>query len=128
MPVLVPARSTCGEDGWSASAQTWLPLYMPVPVDIRSSVSPSPCCSTPRARWSPRIDVTSRTPFFALRGSSGGVRQSPSRQSIVKADMLRQVIECGRLDSRREEAVLGLQAVPTLRLDLLLTPCYFRDR
>jgi hypothetical protein len=27
--------------------------------------------------------------------------------------MLRQVIECGRLDSRREEAVLGLQAVPT---------------
>ena len=77
----------------AASAQTWLPLYMPVPVDIRRSVSPrslllhteSPLVATYRCDISHSL----------LRAPRLIRRSTPNpyvRQSIVNANMSRQPI------------------------------------
>ena len=39
-PVSAPTSNSPGRDGWLDSDHTWLPLYNPVPVDMRASVSP----------------------------------------------------------------------------------------
>src|SRR3954467_12027144 len=63
MPVFVPARSSpVAVRG--ASAHTWLPLYMPCPVPVRTSVSPrSVLLQTER----PLVATYSRGIAFSVR-------------------------------------------------------------